>query len=212
MVEQTKPKAVKKGTLASIVGLATAAMLLRYVPLEESGRKVEVTMAADGAATVRHVAGKQYLRAYLDIVGVPTACDGLTSVNGRKITKADRFTEEQCAAMLESELVAHAIPVMRCTPGLSLTIPGRDHARFAAVSFAYNVGTGGYCNSGAKRLFNAGKVGPACDAFLPWNKGTFKHPQRGKTCTRKADGKWLCPIEGLTARRQRERAECRKDA
>lgn len=218
--KDNRPKpvtALKRGTLASVVGLATAALLLKSVPLDESGRKVDVTIAADGTANVRHVAGRQYLHAYLDIVGVPTACDGLTSVEGpngtrRRITMKDSFTEEQCATMLEAELVRHAVPVMKCTPGLSLSIPGRDHARFAAVSMAYNIGVGGWCGSSAARHMNAGRVRAACDAFLPWDKGTFNRPQTGRTCSRKADGKWLCPIAGLTARRQRERAECLKDA
>ena len=41
-------------------------LVLTQTPEEESGRKVQVTMASDGAATVKHVAGKQYLRAYHD--------------------------------------------------------------------------------------------------------------------------------------------------
>jgi lysozyme len=203
---------LKKGTLASVVGLVTAALLFTDVPLEESGRKVDVTLASDGTASVRNVSGKQYLQAYLDTVGVATACDGLTSYNGRKITIRDRFTEEQCTAMLEVELVRHAEQIMRCTPGLALSIPRRDYARFAAVSMAYNIGTGGWCGSSAARLMNAGKIRAACDAFLPWDKGTFPRPVPGKACTRKKDGKWLCPIGGLTARRQRERAHCLKDA
>lgn len=211
--ERLEPVSVLvKGTLASVVGLATALLLLRDVPLEESGRKVDVQIAADGTAKVRHVSGKQYLRAYLDTVGVATACDGLTSVNGRRVTMKDRFTEAQCAVMLEAELVRHAAPVMKCTPGLSLSIPGRDHARFAAVSMAYNIGVGGWCGSSAARHMNAGRLRAGCDAFLPWNKGTFARPQPGKACIHKRDGKWLCPIGGLTARRQRERAECLKDA
>lgn len=216
--DRAKPvTALKKGTLASVVGIITASLLLTSVPADESGRKVDVQIAVDGTAKVRHVSGRQYLRAYLDVVGVATACDGLTSVNGpnnigRRITLKDSFTEEQCAAMLEAELVRHAVPVMKCTPGLSLSIPGRDHARFAAVSMAYNIGVGGWCGSSAARHMNAGRVRAACDAFLPWDKGTFARPQPGKACTRKRDGKWLCPIGGLTARRHRERAECLKDA
>ncbi|HQS95100.1 glycoside hydrolase family protein [Novosphingobium sp. 17-62-19] len=211
--ERLEPVSVLvKGTLASVVGLATALLLLREVPLEESGRKVDVQIAPDGTAKVRHVSGKQYLRAYLDAVGVATACDGLTSVNGRRVTMKDRFTEAQCAAMLEAELVRHAVEVMKCTPGLSLSIPGRDNARGMSISLAYNIGPPRWCGSTAARHMNAGRVRAACDAFLPWNKGTFARPQPGKACTRKRDGKWLCPITGLTARRQRERAQCLKDA
>lgn len=191
-------KAQKGGGLVAIVGAVTAALLLTHVPADESGRKVKVEIAQDGTARVHHVSGKQYLRAYLDMVGVATACDGITSYRGRKIRITDQFTEEQCAAMLEEELVVHAKGVMQCTPGLSLTYSGRDRARFAAVSLAYNVGVGGYCTSTARRLFNAGRIGPACDAMLAWNKVTVRGRKVVST--------------GLANRRKRERAVCVQDA
>jgi lysozyme len=186
------------GTLAAVVGFVTAGLLLTHIPEDESGRKVDATIAPDGTATVRHISGRQYLRAYLDIVGVATACDGLTSYKGRKIRISDQFTEAQCAVMLEEELIVHAKGVMRCTPGLSLVIPGRDRARFAAVSLAYNVGVANYCSSTARRLFNAGSIGPACNAMTAWNKITV----RGKKVV----------SNGLSLRRARERAICVKDA
>ena len=184
--------------LAAIVGLATASLLLVNIPKEESGRTVKVEMAPDGAATVRHISGRQYLRAYLDIVAVPTACDGLTSYHGRKIKITDQFTEAQCAAMLEEELIVHAKGVMQCTPGLALTYPRRDHARFAAVSLAYNVGVANWCSSTARRMFNASRITAGCDALLPWNKVT----KNGKKVV----------SNGLAGRRSRERAICLRDA
>ncbi len=186
------------GTLAAVVGFVTAGLLLTHIPEDESGRKVDVKISQDGAATVRHVSGKQYLRAYLDIVGVATACDGLTSYRGRKIRITDQFTEAQCAVMLEQALVEHAKGVMQCTPGLALTYVGRDRARFAAVSLAYNVGVGNYCSSTARRQFNAGQIGAACTSMLAWNKVTVN----GKKVVNR----------GLSARRERERAVCVKDA
>lgn len=188
----------RRGTLAAVVGMATATMLFINVPREESGRTVKVELAPDGAATVHHVSGRQYLRAYLDIAGVATACDGLTSYRGRKIRVTDQFTEAQCAAMLEEELIVHATGVMRCTPGLALAIPRRDHARFAAVDLAYNVGVAGWCGSTARRLLNAGHVRASCDAMLAWNKVTIN----GRKVVNK----------GLAARRQRGHALCVKDA
>lgn len=181
---------LKKGTLASIVGTATAALLFVEVPAEESGRKTEVTMATDGTATVRHVSGPQYLKTYLDIVGVPTACDGLT---GADIKVGKRFTEAQCAVMLEERLVEMSTQVMRCTPGLALTIPGRDHVRFAAISLAYNVGWPTYCKSTMRRQINAGQIAASCESLTWFNK---------------AGGR---VIKGLVARRGRERAYCLKD-
>lgn len=180
----------KRGTLAAVVGLMTAALLLTHTPEEESGRTVKVEMAQDGAAKVTHVSGRQYLNAYLDIVGVATACDGITRYGSTKVKKGDRFTEAQCAAMLEQELIVHAQGVMKCTPGLSTAIPGRDRARFAAVSLAYNVGVANYCGSTARRRFNEGRIAEACTAMTLWNK---------------AGGK---VVNGLVKRRERERKIC----
>jgi lysozyme len=192
--QPTRRPPARRKTLAGIVGAATAALLLSQIPMEESGRVVAVSIAPDGAATVRNVSGRQYLRAYLDIVGVATACDGLTSYQGRKITTRDQFTEAQCAVMLEDALVEHAEGVMACTPGLSLTLPRRDMARFAAVSLAYNIGVPRYCHSTAHARFNAGLIRQGCDAIPAWNRA-------GGRVNR-----------GLVARRERERAKCLLDA
>lgn len=181
----------KKGTLASIVGAVTAALLFTQVASEESGRKVEATIANDGTATVRHISGKQYLKVYLDMVGVATACDGLTG-EGIKVGKT--FTEAQCATMMESRLVETSTYVMQCTPGLSLAIPRRDNVRFAAVSLAHNVGWPTYCKSTMRRQINAGQIAASCESLTWFNK---------------AGGR---VVPGLVARRGRERAFCRKDA
>jgi len=184
----------KVKTLASIVGVVTAGLLLTNIPAEESGRTVKVDIAKDGTATVRHISGKQYLKAYLDIVDVATACDGLTSYKGRKIKITDRFTEAQCAVMLEEELIVHAEGVMKCSPGLALSIPRRDRVRFSMVSLAYNVGVPTYCTSTARKRVNAGNIAGACEALTWFNR---------------AGGK---VNRGLVARRGREKAECMKDA
>lgn len=178
----------RKGTLAAVVGATAAAALLALVPEEESGRRVKVEMAQDGSATVRHVAGKQYLRAYLDIAGVATACDGIT----KGVRMGQTYTEAQCAALLERELVIHAQGVMRCTPALA--DQGRDWQRVAAVSLAYNIGVAGWCGSTAARRFNARQWRAGCDAMLAWNKARV--------------GGVLRPVAGLTKRRERERAIC----
>lgn len=197
MLTDPQPRRVtpkKAGTLAALVGLATAASLFVTTPHEESGRTVTVSFADDGSATVRHVSGPQYLATYRDIAGIPTACDGLT----KGIRMGQRYTEAQCAAMLEQALVEHAAGVMRCTPGLALDKPQRDNVRAAAISIAYNIGIGAWCGSTARKLVDAGKIRAACDALLPWDKARVNGVLR--------------PVQGLTARRQRERALCLKDA
>lgn len=195
MANEQKPRiTARKGTLAAIVGFVTAAIALTSVPADESGRKVAVDIEVDGTARVTHVSGRQYLQAYRDIAGIPTACDGLT----KGIRMGQRYTEAQCAAMLDQALAEHAAGMMRCSPGLALSIPGRDHVRAAALSLTYNIGVAGYCGSTAAREFNAGRIRAGCDAILRWDKARV--------------GGVLRPVRGLTMRRQRERAECLRDA
>lgn len=185
-------------TLAAVVGVPVAAALGTFIPEVESGRRVEATVDPQTQQLrVRHISGRQYLKAYLDIVGVATACDGLTSYRGRKVRSTDRFTEAQCAAMLEEELVAHAQGAMKCTPGLALSpYQGlelrRQGPRFAIVSLAYNIGTGGYCGSTARARFNAGDFAGGCEALTWFNRA-------GGRVSR-----------GLVNRRAREAKVCRE--
>lgn len=151
--------------LIAILGPIAAAALFMAVPKEESGRTVSATVAPDGKSiVVRNVSGRQYLAAYLDDVGVATACDGIT----HRVKLGQRYTEEQCAALLEGELVAVAYQIMACTP--ALRAPGRDYQRVAVVLLAYNIGWPRYCKSTVDRRFDAGDIAGACDAFLMWDK------------------------------------------
>lgn len=184
----------KKGTLAAVIGSLAAALALTMTPEEESGRKVKVDMAADGTATVEHVRGKQYLRAYLDIARIPTACDGLILLpDGTPVKIGMTFTEAQCATMLEQALVQHAKGMMACSPGLRRD--GMAYQRAGALLFTYNVGVGGFCGSTARKRFDAGDVAGACAALLPWDKARVNGVLR--------------PVKGLTMRRNREREVCR---
>jgi lysozyme len=172
-----------KKTLAGVIGsVAAAAALFVLVPKEESGRQVKATVNADQTVTVQHVSGKQYLDPYLDIVKVPTACDGIT----KGVKMGMRFTPAQCNDLLEEELVAHAEPIIRCVPGLK----GRTNQVIAAVSLSYNIGTAGVCKSSIAKLWNGGQWRPGCDRFPLFNK---------------AGGR---VIQGLVNRRARERAIC----
>lgn len=186
------PIIILAGTLLAIVGPVTGKLLLTDVPKEESGRKVAVTVSPQArTATIQHISGPQYLKAYLDIVKVATACDGLT---GPEIRLGKVFTEAQCAMMLEARLVETASHVMACTPGLALTVIGRDFVRFAAVSLAYNIGWPTYCASTMRARINAGQIRAACTSLTWFNR---------------AGGR---VVDGLVARREREAAVCRKDA
>lgn len=186
----------QKGGLVAIVGVGVAAALFKAIPKEESGRTVKVEISDSGSPTITHVSGRQYLSAYLDMVGVATACDGLTRDEfGRPIKIGSNYTEAECTAMLERALIAHARAVMACTPGLalssSLSIENmREGPRFAAVSGAYNYGTGLYCRSTAMKRFNAGDYTGGCVALTWFNR---------------AGGR---VVRGLVLRRERERKVC----
>lgn len=187
----------KIATLAGVVGLAVAAGLGGFIPKEESGRTVDASIAEDGTLVVKHISGRQYLNVYLDMVGVPTACDGITTVDGRAMRPGESFSEAECARLLEIEMIKHAEEVMQCTPGLALSDdPDSEHRRegprFAAVSLAYNIGGARYCRSTARKRFNAGNYAGGCTALTWWNR---------------AGGR---VVRGLVNRRAREAKVCRE--
>lgn len=178
---------MKRKTLAGVLGSVAAALaLFVMVPAEESGRKVVATAAPSGAIVVKHVSGKQYLRAYLDAIGVATACDGIAT---KDIKLGQTYTEAQCATMLERELIVHGEGVIKCIP----SVYGKANQAVAIVSLAYNVGVGMVCKSSIARFWNAGQWRAGCD-FFPRYKF--------------AGGRVL---PGLVARRARERAICLKE-
>lgn len=155
-----------KGALAALLGTIAAGILYVSIPADE---------------------GMAYV-GYLDIAGIPTACAGDT--NDVKVNR--RYSRDECLERLDRQLVAHAKPVLECVP--TLRAEGRDHQRAAAVSLAYNIGTGAFCRSTAARRFRAKDWRGGCDAFLPWDKARVNGTLR--------------PVRGLTNRRQRERALC----
>ncbi|UIJ46891.1 lysozyme [Sphingomonas cannabina] len=179
----TLPKPGKK-TLAAIVGAVTALGLLVSIPKDESGRTVDAAIKPTGEIVVTHKAGDQHLDAYRDIAGIWTICDGDTA----NVKPGLRETQAGCQARLERQLIAHAEPVMACTPRLRER--GRDYQRWAAISLAYNIGTAAYCGSTVDRRFDAGDWRGGCDAFLMWVKASGKI------------------VRGLQLRRQREREIC----
>lgn len=169
-----------EGPLVALLGVIAAGGLYMTIPEDE---------------------GTRY-HAYRDIVGVWTICQGDT----KNVRPGMVETREGCQRRLESQLLAHAKPVMACTPRLAEK--GRDYQRWAAVSLAYNIGTGAYCRSSVDRAFDAGQWRAGCDAMLAFNRGTYSKPQSGMQCTRKSDGRYSCVVRGLAKRREREREIC----
>lgn len=174
--------------LVALVGAVAAAGLATTTPLYESGRTVEATVQPDQSIAVRHVAGREYLRAYIDAVGVPTICDGST----KGVHAYQTATREQCLVRLMQDLVDHAEPVMKCVP--ELAEPGRDFQRWAAISLAVNIGAPRFCGSTAATRFRAHQWRAGCDAIVLWDKGTV--------------GRRKVVLPGLVKRRAAERGIC----
>ena len=125
------------------------------------------------------------LYAYQDVVGVWTACQGVT----KNIHKGMKFTREACDILFIEELEKHEAGMRSCLHDPD-AVPEKTYVAF--VSFTYNVGTGGFCKSSVARRWNAGDPVGACNALLAWNK---------------AGGR---VIGGLTRRRKMERELCFK--
>ena len=126
--------------LIGVVGVTAAAILMVLVPKHE---------------------GTIY-RGYIDPVGIVTACTGHT-----RTAEMRKYSGEECAKLLEADLITHAVGVLGCTPGL------KEHPKplAAAVSLAFNVGVTAYCNSTMARKFNAGDYAGACAEMSRWIRG-----------------------------------------
>lgn len=118
---------------------------------------------------------------YVDPVGVLTSCYGHT---GPELRKGQAFTDEQCLAQLQADLVKHAA-ALDC-----IKKPLSDGQKAAFLSFAFNVGNGAFCGSTLVRKANAGDIDGACAELSRW---TY------------AGGKQL---PGLVKRRAAERQLC----
>jgi lysozyme len=121
------------------------------------------------------------VRAYRDIVGVPTICYGET----RGVKMGDTATLAECQTMLAKGVAEFAQGIRPCLP---VQLP--DPTRAAMVSAAYNIGISAFCRSSMSRRSLVGDLRGACDALMMWNK---------------AGGK---VVHGLTRRRAAERDLC----
>lgn len=120
-------------------------------------------------------------RTYADPAGILTSCYGHT---GPELRKGQTFTDEQCLAQLEADLLKHAA-ALDCVKR-----PTTDGQKAAFLSFAFNVGNGAFCSSTLVKKANAGDMRGACAELSRW---TY------------AGGKFY---QGLANRRAAERKLC----
>lgn len=126
-----------------------------------------------------------WLTAKVDTIGTGrpvTWCYGETE---GPVKVGQRFTKKQCDDMLAAKLPRYANEIAKC-----IKVDISDKTRAAFISFAYNVGSAGFCGSTSARKLNAGDTKGACDALMMWNKA------QGRV------------VKGLTNRRAMERKLC----
>lgn len=152
-----------RGKLVGLVGIAAAGILSIAVPYFEGTENV----------------------GYLDIAGVPTKCSGDTT----NVIVGHRYSDAECRKSLETQLVAHAVPVLECVPQLK----GHPYQLAAAISLAYNIGSSAFCRSTTAAKFRAGDWAAACRAFELWNKAGGKVV--GGLVRRRAEERALCETE-----------------
>jgi lysozyme len=130
---------------------------------------------------------------YKDAVGVLTYCMGETE--NAKSMQGRQFSREECHALLVKRMAHYDQGNASCVQNWE-ALPIETKGAFD--SFTYNIGIGGFCGSSAARYLRTGNIVAACNAMLPWNKGTVK----GK--------KVILP--GLAKRRAIERTMCMRGA
>lgn len=99
------------------------------------------------------------LVAYLDPVGIPTICEGVTA----GVHLGDVKTPAECDALLQKEL---AIALNAVERQVLVAMP--ETRRAALASFVYNVGEGQFSRSTLLRKLNAGDAREACAELSRW--------------------------------------------
>ncbi|EOT1200345.1 lysozyme [Cronobacter dublinensis] len=152
-------------------------------------RTALVAAAAGGASFIAGVLiqdqeGVKY-KPYLDPVGIPTVCAGIT---GPDVKMGKVYTKHECDELLNK----HMQPVIKAVDA-SVKVPLSTYQRAALYSFTYNVGVSAFRSSTLLKKLNSGDRKGACDELRKWTWAGGKQ--------------W----KGLQTRRDIERELCRAD-
>lgn len=112
---------------------------------------------------------------------IPTGGYGETE----NVKLGETHTKEYWQALLAQKLPRYWAEIAPC-----IKVPISDNEMLAYTSFAYNVGSAGFCKSSAARKLNAGDHSGACQALMGWNHAGGRE------------------VQGLTNRRASERKLC----
>ena len=187
------PSKRAKAAIAAVVAASTSIGGVLYV-VRPGEPPVPAAVELASNALVQPWEGRK-LRAYLDIVGKPTICDGDTE--GVRMGMVE--TPAGCNKRLTKRLTKDFYPgLLRCVPGFAKR-PLSWQAMM--ISLSYNIGTSAGCRSTAARLGIAGQYLESCKAATAFNRaggqmivGLAKRREMGDA-TRLGEGE-LC-VSGL---------------
>lgn len=135
--------------------------------------------------------GKVITKAYLDPVGIPTICDGIT----KGVYIGMEVTPEWCHLAKEKEITNHSRPLQDVPYDLKV------REKVAFTDLAFNIGESGLANSTIMRKLKAGDTKGACDAILMWKYAKINGVKTD--CSRQSSG-----CHGIWIRRNAERDVC----
>lgn len=157
---------------------------------ESPDKSKRLAAAAVLAAALAIPAEGIKLTPYYDPPGILTVCRGHT---GPDVRLGQRYTLQQCDALLDTDMREAVATVERCVPGL----PEPVLAAFGDA--VYNMGPMIACNttsSTAARMLKARDLAGACDQLLRWTKARV--------------GGVMVDLPGLVKRRKAAREVCIK--
>lgn len=136
---------------------------------------------AIGGVLITDQEGVKYT-SYLDPVGIPTVCAGVT---GTDVAIGKTYTRTECDKLLYK----HMLPAVKAVDS-SVKVILNDYQKASLYSFTYNVGVSAFKSSTLLKKLNQGDMHGACDQLRRWTYAGGKQ--------------W----KGLITRREVERQLC----
>lgn len=148
-------------------------------------RRAVAALSLSAAGLVSLLQSEGYTsRAVIPIKGdVPTI--GFGTTDGVKM--GDTITPQAAVSRALSDVSKFEGAIKRC-----VKVPLTQGEYDAYLSLSYNIGSGAFCGSTLVRKLNSGDYAGACEQVLVWDKAGGRR------------------VQGLTARRNREYAQCRQ--
>lgn len=134
---------------------------------------------------------------YTDIVGKSTVCAGHT---GKYAVKGKTYTHDQCMAIFDEDMAAHAAEALKLSPWLA----GNPYFLAVASDFTFHYGSGRWKSSSMNELGSAGDFKTMCTRFSMKSNGnpqwSFITDKNGKSIY----------VPGLNKRAKWRTEACRK--